>query len=160
MLNSIRIAMIKHTPLLVGALTTGTIYMNNENNLKLTKVIHKENHNLEVEKFEFEQYKFYQTSKEIESSLVAPSTVPQVDNLKSQVETSSMNDSMSNLVNIDTTHIPNSLELFNLLNNSILQSACIAFGLYAISALMAAISILINNKMNQYGDKFEDKVPK
>ena len=76
--------MIKHTPLLVGALTTGTIYMNNEKNLKLTESIHKEDHDLEVKKFEFEQYKFFQTSKGIEENPVTSSTVSQVDNLKSQ----------------------------------------------------------------------------
>jgi hypothetical protein len=160
MLNNIRTAMIKHTPVLVGALTTATIYMNNEKNLKLTESIHKKDHDLEVKKFEFEQYKFSQTSKVMEDNSAISSTVSQVDNLKSQAVISSTNDSLSNLANIDTTHIPNSLELFNLLNYSILQSACIAFGLYAIGTLMAAISILVNNKMNQYGDKFEDKVPK
>jgi hypothetical protein len=170
--------------LLVGALSAGTLYFNNERNLRLSQSIHDKDYNLEVKKlelqeeqFEFEKskYSFILNSESIVSSKVNDgqnsnsiiSSNPlnftsETKGVKSSFSTSlnSVNDTLPNLTNVDPTVIPSSLEPLNILSSGILQSSSIIYSLFSISTLIATINLFILYKMNEYGDTFEDKIPK
>jgi|ERR1700709_312114 len=185
MFNQMR-NLFKDKTLIVGIFTAGTIYINNEKNLKLTERVHNKDHDLENKKYElqkeqleFEKYK-YQSTQDSGSVVTSEvNSIPKEDSVENvnsmvpsnsssstvqvqsiEIPLNSINETLSSSTYVDPTIIPNSLELLNILNSGILQSSSVAYIMFSISTLIATISILINSKMNEYGDTFEDKIPK